>query len=242
MAAERVGQADVGAAAALLVAGVPADVADEEVEQAVVVVVEEDGAGGMAGVVHAGFPGDVPKVSAPVVFEEEVAAADGRDEEVLVAVVVGVREGGRDAHAVRQGHARLARDVPEAAVPDVLPELVAAELVDEVDVDETVAVHVGRGDPVAVVVVDGLVEQARVVHDPVQKRDAALLLPVREPEAVKDAELPGRRELGLAPFGERQDADVRIGIENSDRRARGARGRHEGQERGRREQPSPAFC
>ncbi len=56
-----------------MVGGVDADVGDKEVEQAVTVVVEEDGAGRVSDVVHAGLLTDVAKAPLAVVFEEHVA-------------------------------------------------------------------------------------------------------------------------------------------------------------------------
>ncbi len=244
VAAEGVGETDVGAAAPLLVVGVAANVAHEEVEQAVVVVVEEDGARGVADVVHARLLRDVLEVPVPVVLEEDVAAADRRDEQVHVAVVVDVREGGRDADPIGQRHARFLRDVPEPAVAEVLPELVAADLVDEVDVREAVPIHVGRRDPVAVVVVDGLVGLPRVVHDAVDEGDAAFLHLVGEVEVVEDLELADRGELGLLALGERQDAGVGIREEHALRAAGRRRARRgecdEKRRRGEQQQPAPA--
>jgi hypothetical protein len=58
----------------LLVDRVLADVDEKEVEQSVVVVVEEDGARGVADVVEAGLLRDVLEVPLPVILEEDVAA------------------------------------------------------------------------------------------------------------------------------------------------------------------------
>ena len=84
--------------------------------------------------------------------------------------------------------------------PEVLPELVAAELVDEVDVGQAVAVHVRDRDAVAVVVVDRLVVLAGVVDDPVDERDAALRDAVGEVEVVDDADR-SRRPSAAPPRG-----------------------------------------
>ena len=112
VAHERVRSARRRRRPALSVGGVAADVADEEIEQAIVVVVEEDGAGGVRRR-DRGPPAFVMSRKCPraVVLEQRVAAANGRDEEILVAVVVGVGERRGDADPVRQADAGLPGDV-----------------------------------------------------------------------------------------------------------------------------------
>ena len=96
---------------------------------------------------------------------------------------------GGDADPVGEPDARLRRDVPEPAAAEVLPELAAADLVDEIEVDQAVAVDIGRGDAVAVIVVDRLVVQPRIVDDVVDEGDPALLDAIGELEVVGDLEL-----------------------------------------------------
>ena len=97
--------------------------ADEQVEAAVVVVVEPDGAGGPAGSGDAGFLGHVGERAVAVVVIED-AAAVLRDVEVGEAVAVVVAD--RDAHAVAAaGDAGLFGHVGECAVAIVAIERVA---------------------------------------------------------------------------------------------------------------------
>ena len=104
----------------------------------------------------------------------------------------------------------------EAAVSKVLPQLAGAELADEIDVDPAVAVHVGHRDPVAVVIVGGLVGLAGIVDDVVYERDAALRQAVGEGEVVERGragclgdlllaagEQPGGRTGGSGASGDR---------------------------------------
>jgi hypothetical protein len=119
----------------------------------------------------------------------------------------------------------------ELALAEVLPELVVAELSDEVEVEQAVAVHVGHGEAVAVVVVDHLVLAPAVVHGFVAEGDAALGQAVGELEVVEDGELPRRGELGRLAGGQGGDARVGIGVvEVPSRlglaRLRGGRGLH----------------
>ena len=86
------------------------------------------------------------QMAVAVVLEQHVAFADRGDEKILVAVVVDVCERGGDADTVRHRHACLQRDVPELSAADVLVETAAADLIDEIEIDQAVAVDVGRGD------------------------------------------------------------------------------------------------
>ena len=194
---ERVVQADVVAAGPLGVGGVDADIGHEQVEQAVAVVVEEHCTRGVPDVPDARLRGDVAELPAAEVFEQPVAVAHRGDEEVGVAVVIDVRERAPDRDRVRHTEARLVGDVREPAAAQVLPQLVAAELGDEVEVGEPVAIDVGRTQSRPVVVVDLLVELSGVVDDPVLESDAARLPPIREPEVVKRLRLCG--QLGFLP-------------------------------------------
>src|SRR5439155_17293909 len=96
------------------------------------------------------------------------------------AVVVDVGERRGDADPARHADARLASDVRKAAAAGVLPELVSADLVDEVDVVEAVAVDIGYGDAGAMVVVDRFVVEAGILDDVVHEGDTAVLQPVGE--------------------------------------------------------------
>ena len=118
------------------------------------------------------------------------------------------------------------RDVPEPAAAEILPELVAADLIDEVDVEQAVAVDVGDGDAVAVIVVHRLVVHAGVVDDAVDERDAAFLDAIGELEIVDDLERSTVASRAAPSRRERIDADIRIGNEHLLRcRYRGRTGR-----------------
>ncbi len=174
--------------------------------------VEEDRARGVADIVDARLLGDVLEVPLAVVHEEVVPLADGGDEEVRMTVVVDVGEGGGDADLVLEPHPGLRGDIAELAVAEVLPELVLAELGDEVDVEETVAVHVRHRQTVAVVVVDRLVEAGAVVRALAAEGDAALRQAIGELEVVEDADLLGGGELRGLAHGQSRHPLVVIGV------------------------------
>src|SRR5206468_5447374 len=112
-----------------------------------------------------------------------------------IAVVVDVGECATHGDLIRHGQPGSGGDVHEPTTAEVLPELVGAELREEIEIGEAVAIDVGRAQAAAVVVVSQLVRLARVVDHPVHERDAAGLPPIRESEVVHQARLRGH--LGL---------------------------------------------
>ena len=113
-------------------------------------------------------------------------------------------------------------DVVELAVAQISPELVATQLVHEVDIQASVSIDVGDGDPVAVVVVHQLVGFARVVGDTVHERDAALEHAILEPEIVKYLEAAARAELRLLPLTHPRRVEDLLGVGHPrERRRRG---------------------
>src|SRR4029453_16865570 len=135
------GKADEGARS-LVIDGVPPDVAQIQIEQAVVVVVEENCARRVADMVDTSCLRDVREMALSVVFEEDVPLADRADEQILIAVVVDVGEGGRGADPVSQGDTGLSRGVHKSAATEALPELAAAPLIHKIDIGQSVAIHI----------------------------------------------------------------------------------------------------
>ena len=164
---------------------IPADVDEEQVEPAVAVVIEEHGTRRVSDVGEARGGGDVAEAAVAVVLEEHVAAADRRDVKVRIPIIVDVGKRGRDADLVRHRHAGRGGDVLESAAPDILRELVAPNLVDEVDVGQAVPIDVRNRYAVSMIVVSGLVRLSRVVHDPVLEGDAARVQSIRELKVVE---------------------------------------------------------
>src|SRR5215831_1173610 len=121
---ERVAHTLVRPAPAFHFGRVPTDVRHVQVEQAIVVVVEEDGARRMSYVVDARGLRDVFEVAAAVVLEQHVATANGRYEEILIAVVVDVGKRGRHANPIGERDTCFGGDVPELAAAEIFPELV----------------------------------------------------------------------------------------------------------------------
>src|ERR1700735_1695250 len=113
MAVKGVSQAQKFAVRALFVAGVFAHVANQEIEKAIVVVIEENRAGGMSAKRQARFLGDVREMPVAVSFEKCVAAQDRRDVEILGSLIIDVRERRGDIDAIAQPNARFIGDVFE---------------------------------------------------------------------------------------------------------------------------------
>ena len=93
-----------------------------------------------------GLRRDVRELAVAVVLEQDVALSDRGHEEIGIAVVVDVREGGADAGAVSDADARAVRDVLEAAAAQIAIEPVLADLIDEVQIQQAVAIDVRDGD------------------------------------------------------------------------------------------------
>src|SRR5262245_11553687 len=125
-------------------------VRDQQIEEAIVVIVEENGGLGMADAVQSGFLGDILKLAVAQIAKEHVTTARAGDEQIWMAVVIIVSPGGGHADAVAQGDTSVFRHVYEGAVPFVEVEGVLAELVDEIDVVETIAVVIGYRHAAAV--------------------------------------------------------------------------------------------
>src|SRR4029079_9779929 len=98
------------------------------------VEIEEHGRGRVAGVGQSGCCGDVLEVSMPIILEHHIAATDGRDVEIRVAVVVDIRKRDGYADLAGNGSAGGCGDVFELSTAKVPPQLIAAHLTDKVDV------------------------------------------------------------------------------------------------------------
>ncbi len=104
--------------------------------------------------------------------------------------------------------ARVGGDVPEFSTAEVLPELIAADLVHKVHVLEAVAVHISNGDARPVIVVNRLVVLPRIVHGSLHERDPAFFHEIFELELVVHLELTNRVALRLRAGGQRLHADI----------------------------------
>ena len=61
-----------------------------------------------------------------VILEQGISPTNGSDEEILVAVVVDIREGGSDADPTGQSDSGFLSDVPELSAAQVLPQFTSA--------------------------------------------------------------------------------------------------------------------
>jgi hypothetical protein len=112
-----------------LVGGVDSDIANQQVRQAVVVVVEEKSTGRVGGEVNARFARNILEVLLAVVLEENVAFVNSGNEEILVAGIVYVAESGGNADAIFQTDAGSLGNVLKFSVAEIAPEFIAAKLI-----------------------------------------------------------------------------------------------------------------
>src|SRR5205823_9543050 len=94
MAVKSISDPDVVSAGALSIGGVFAHVANEKIEQSVVVEVEKHNSRRVPHVIHSGLVRDFPELATAQILKERVATADSRDEKIGIAIVVNVGEGG----------------------------------------------------------------------------------------------------------------------------------------------------
>ena len=94
-------------------------------------------------------------------------------------------------------------------------------MIHEIDVQASVAVDIGNGEAVPVVVVHELVSLAGVVGDAVDERDPALVHAVLEPKIVKHVEPGHGAELSLLSLAQPRRVEHLLGVRNRrERRAR----------------------
>src|SRR5437016_10183658 len=135
---------------------------------------------------QAGLLGDIFESSVAQVLEQEISHPDRGDEQVRQAVIVYVCEGSGHADLIFQANSRRGGDVFKLPVPQIAPKLVAPKLIDEINVEPSIAIHIGNGQAIAMIVMDGLVVFGRVIHRVMFKGYAALLVLIGKLEIVKN--------------------------------------------------------
>src|SRR2546427_115129 len=98
----------------------------------------------MADIAQTGLLGDVFEVSVAKILKQDVAHSDRGDKKVGQSVVINVGERGGHADSIFQADSCFSRDVLKLAVAKVAPELISAKLVDKINVEQAVAIHVGH--------------------------------------------------------------------------------------------------
>src|SRR5580658_4425014 len=121
MAKKAVFKGNILAIGALSIVGVHADIADEKIEESIVIVIEEERSRGMGHQAEAGFFGNIMEVAVAIVLEEDVAAANRGDKQILAAIVINIGKRRAHADASRQTDAGLLCDVLELAAAEIFP-------------------------------------------------------------------------------------------------------------------------
>src|SRR5438128_2881026 len=124
-----VGVSQVKTSTALFIECIDADIDEEQIQQAILVEVEEDRAGGVPDVSEARLFCDVAEPPVSEVFEQRVAHPDGGDEEVRQAIVVDVRKGSGYANLPGHADAGCGGDILEGSVSPVSQKLVTPQMV-----------------------------------------------------------------------------------------------------------------
>ena len=98
-------------------------------------------------------------MSLAVVLEQCISAANGRDEETLVAIVVNIGEGGCHADTAGQCDACFLRDVLKLTAAEAFPEFISANLIHKVEVVQAIAVDIRNRDSAAVIIVSFILSE-----------------------------------------------------------------------------------
>src|SRR5580704_441391 len=197
VAGKRVLQADVSSFWSFFVGGIDADIADEQIDQTIVIIIKEESSGRMSNQIKTGFMRNVLEMAMTIILEEDISFVDGGDEEILMPGVVDIAERGSNTNAVLQADAGLLRNVLKLSIAQISPEFVAAELIHEVDVVLTIPIHIRYGNACAVVVVDRHILVRGIGDCPMTKGDSALLQLIGEMKLIKHLELIHGFELRL---------------------------------------------
>src|SRR5216117_500514 len=92
MTVKSVRDPDIVSAGTLSIRGVFAHVANEKIQQSVVVEVKKHNSRRVSDVIHSCLVRDFPELAAAEILKERVATADSRDEKIRVAIIVNVGE------------------------------------------------------------------------------------------------------------------------------------------------------
>ena len=139
-------------------------------------------------------------------------------DEILIAVVVDIRERRTYADDARQSNAGFGGDVLEFTAAQIFPEGISANLIEEEEVEAAVTVNIGRSHGAAVIVVDCFVVLQSVDDGLITKSDAAFRELVREMKAGKYFELAESFALGLSTRRQSARANIWLRKQNLARR------------------------
>src|SRR5215469_6215065 len=142
---------------------------------------------------------NIGEVSMAIVFEQSISTANCSYKQILIAIVVNIGKCRGHTDSAGQPDSSFLRDVLELAVPQVLPKLVPAHLIDEVDVVQAVAVDIGHRHPTSMVIVAHTHVFCDVIQGLIFESDSAFFDPVLELELMEHLELTGRFQLSLFP-------------------------------------------
>ena len=93
------------------VVGIHTHIANQQIDQAVVVVVKEDSPGGVSDQAKTRFLGNIFKVALTIVLEENISLIDGRHVKIFVTRVVDIRKRCSNANAIFQTDTGLLRNI-----------------------------------------------------------------------------------------------------------------------------------
>ena len=139
------------------------------------------------------------KMTLAVILEHCVSVTNRRHKQVGIAVIIGIRKRGRNADAPQQRHPGLVGDVLKSAFPEIAPQLVPADLVYKIQIDQPVSIDIGGGQTVPVIVVVRHRSPGCIGNRPIHESNSARFNAVGEFKIVEDLQFVRCRQLGRAP-------------------------------------------
>jgi hypothetical protein len=197
---------------------ITSNVDQEKIQQPIIIEIKEYGGGGMSHIIQARPLGDVVEAAATEVLEQVIAVADGRDEQVGIAVIVDIGERRRHRDLVGQPDTGLDGDVFEFPFAQIAPQLVRAQLGGEVNIEQSITVDVSDSQAVTMVIVRSFVRFARIIDDLVFEAYLALDNAVGELKLMEHLHRLCGQDLLLAAFVEQPQGEIvyRLGFGGAD--------------------------
>ena len=197
-ALERIRTTHIFAGAPLLIPRVHPNVADEEIQLSIPVIIEEHRTGPVPRFIrqHTRLRRDVAEPAPTFIVKEHQPLAYRRHQQVRSPVVIDVRERSPHAHLARHRHPGLRRHVLKATPAHIAPQLVAPPLIRKEQIRPAVPIHIRRRNRRTMIIMNRLIIPRPIIHRHLSKRNPTLRCLVFKLKPMEH--LPRRRSAPLA--------------------------------------------
>ena len=184
--------------ASLLIPRVHPNIADEEIQLPIPIVVEEHRSRPVPRFIrrHPRLRRDVAEPTPALIVKQRQPLAYRRHQQIRSPVVIDVRERSPHAHLARHRHPGLRRHVLKATPAHIAPQLVASPLIRKEQIRSAVPIHIRRRYGRTVIIMNRLIVPSPIIHRHLSKRNPALRCLIFELKPMEH--LPRRRSAPLA--------------------------------------------